>query len=219
MNSSSTSTSIDAFNLKIGREGELYAYKKIKKMFIDKYSEHKVYDTEYGFKITKHDDSDSEDQLLVKACWKNINGESNDNPDIIIIEKGVETNWEIKSTFERDYFRATISPDQWRLAAGKRRNFYLYFVSGIEAKGAVETYKMCDPATFIETLYEGDIKELCKDSFILQKDKDTGDWEIISEKSFKNERDFQKLSREARLYENDMAEMSGEPNFWENRLL
>lgn len=114
----------------IGRWGEEYALKCLKKNLRDKYPKGKVEETEDGFTISLNE------RMIVKVQWLNKINDRGEGYDIKVIDNNVEEYIEVKSTKTdtKDWFE--VSGKQWKLMERIKDKFHIYRVYNAGTKEA-----------------------------------------------------------------------------------
>jgi hypothetical protein len=109
----------------IGKLGEQSVYLRLKENFLEKYSEGKFEETDYGFSIVKGDEK------LVEVHWLNKIIDTGKGYDIEVIELNESTFIEVKSTNTDSKELIVISGNQWKFAASKQDSYYIYRVYSV----------------------------------------------------------------------------------------
>ena len=108
----------------IGRWGEDFAVKallaKFKKKYIDDYPQLSGERLSDGYARVTNGEN-----LFVGIHWCNSDRESNDSPDILVIENVIKTYWEVKSTRTGDRTNFTVTPHERDFAKEKGDKFWM----------------------------------------------------------------------------------------------
>ena len=116
--------------VKIGKWGEEYALKCLKKEKHEEYPDGEISDTKEGFVIEK------DEGIIVEIKWLNKFNEQQKSYDIELIENNTTHCIEVKSTITEDKDWFDVSAGQWKLMQEKGDKFRIYRVSGVGTKKA-----------------------------------------------------------------------------------
>lgn len=72
----------------------------------------------------------------IEFIWNNKKRESGKSPDILIIENGITTYWEVKTTINNDINDFYISPNEWKIAEEQGSQYSILRVMGAGTSGA-----------------------------------------------------------------------------------
>jgi ribosomal protein S9 len=119
----------------IGRWGEEFAFIRLQNKLVAANPGCRLEDTDDGVEVY-----DNDNQMLARIHWHNRHQESGYSYDISIIDREVETYWEVKSTItdDRRFFRITRS--EWEFLQEKRDLFHILRVyrAGTKTAGIEE---------------------------------------------------------------------------------
>ena len=125
----------------IGRWGERFALWALLKWLDERHPEYadaNLSETKDGYTVRQGE------RTLAGIHWYNNEGESNQSPDIKVVEDGYETYWEVKSTIHHDKMAFALTASEWGLAKEKGEQFYILRVCGAGTRRAT-IYMIQDP--------------------------------------------------------------------------
>ncbi|MCX7811237.1 MAG: DUF3883 domain-containing protein [Leptospiraceae bacterium] len=116
--------------MKIGRWGEEYVFKLLKKELSAKYTKGKMEETSDGFTIR------SDELLIVEVRWLNKEKERYGEYDIEVVENNIKEYIEVKSTKTRTKDWFDVSNVQWEKMKQEQDKFHIYRVYNAGTKDA-----------------------------------------------------------------------------------